>query len=85
MSTTLFNVAVNSMVRHWISLMVEDGSVTQDGLGHAVAWSLGVFYMDGVLLISRDPECLKGKLNILIGLFYQIGLVSNIAKLKTMN
>ena len=30
------NVAVDSVVRHCLSLMVYDGAVIQDGLGHAV-------------------------------------------------
>ena len=39
----LFNVAVNILARHWLSLAPEDESVIQYGLQHAVGLSLGVF------------------------------------------
>ena len=61
-----------------------DETVIQDGLGHAVGWSLGVFYADDGILGSRYPECLKGALNILIGLFWRIRLADNVEKLNTM-
>ena len=32
----LFNVAVESLVCHWLSITVEDAVVIHDGLGHAV-------------------------------------------------
>ena len=37
------NVAVNGVVVHWISLMVEDELVIQDVLGHTVGQILGDF------------------------------------------
>ena len=83
-SPTLFTVAVNSVVRNWILLTVEYGAVIQEGLVHAVVWSLGVLYMDHGLLGLRYPEWLQGALNVLIGLFLWIGLAANVAKSKTM-
>ena len=35
-SPTLFNIVVNSVISNWISLIVEDKLVIQDGLVHAV-------------------------------------------------
>ena len=35
-------------------------------------------------MISRDPECLQGALNVLIEMFRRIGLAANISKSKTM-
>ena len=81
---TLLNVTVDSVVRHWISLMVEDEAVIQEGLGHAVGQKLRVFYVYDGILGSRDPEWIQGSLNVLVGMFQGIGLVANIAKLKTM-
>ena len=65
-SPTLFNMAVDSVVRHWISLTVEDREVLQDGPGNAVVWSLVMFYADYGLLGSWDPECMQGNLQNLI-------------------
>ena len=65
-SPTLFKVAVDSVVCHWISLTVEDREVLQDGPGNAVVWSLVMFYADYGLLGSWDPECMQGNLQNLI-------------------
>ena len=80
---TLFKVAIDSVVRNWLSLTVEDEEVIQNGLGHAVGWILGVFYEYDSLLGSREPEWTQGALKILIGMFWQIRLAANVAKLKT--
>ena len=80
----LFNVAVDSVVRHYLFLMVEYGEVVHDRLDHIVGWIPGVFYMDNGLLGSRDPDWLQVSLNILIGLFRKIVLASNVAKSNTM-
>ena len=58
--TKLFNVAVHSMVRHWLSLTVEEESAIRDVLGMAVGRCMGVFYMDDDLIGSRDPEWFQG-------------------------
>ena len=83
-STTLFNVAVDNMVRHWLSMTVEDDVVIFKGLVHAVGRSMGVLYADNGLLGSRGLEWLQGDPNVRFGLFRQIGLMANIAKSKTM-
>ena len=44
---------------------------------------MGVFYEYDSLLGSREPEWIQGALNILIKMFWRIGLVANVAKLKT--
>ena len=82
-STKIFNVSVDSVVRHWLLLMVEYGSVVHDGLGHAAGRILGMFYTDDGILVSQDLEWLQGTLNILIGLLWRIGLVANVTKSNT--
>ena len=82
--TTIFNLAVDSVVWHWLSMTLEDVTVIHDGLGHAVGQSLEVFYVDDGLIGSQDPEWLQGGLNVLIVPFLRIGLIDNVAKSKTM-
>ena len=79
---TLFKVVVDSVVRNWLSLTVEDEEVIQYELEHAVGWILGVFYEYDSLLGSREPEWIQGALSILIGMFWRIRLASNVAKSK---
>ena len=73
-SPALFNVVVDSVVRHWLSLTVEDEAVIQDRLGHAVDWILGVFYADDGTLGSWDLEWIQGALNVIIRLFWRKGV-----------
>ena len=75
---------INSVVVYWILLMGEYRSVVYDVLVHAVGRILGVFYASDVLLGYQDPEWLQGALNVLIGLFWNIGMASNVAKSKIM-
>ena len=64
--------------------MVDDESVIQDRMGHAVGRSLRMFYDTDGLLGSRDTELLQRALNILIKMFWRIGLAANSVKSKTM-
>ena len=77
---TIFNVAIDSVVCHWLSLTGEEKAVMQDGLGHAVGQSLGVLYKYDGLLGSRDLEWIQGSLYVLIGWFLRIGLAENDAR-----
>ena len=54
-SPTLFNMAVDSVVRLWISLTVEDESAIHEVLGMAVGRCMGVFYADDGLVGWRYP------------------------------
>ena len=47
---TLFNVVAERLVRHCISITLEDETVIRNGLVNALVWSLGVLYVnDGIL------------------------------------
>ena len=71
-SPTLFNVEVDSVVRHWLSLIVEDESTVHGGLRTAVGRSFRVFYADDGLIRSRDLERIQGRLIVLIGRFRRV-------------
>ena len=46
----LFTVSVDSVVRHWMSLKLEDKAATHGGLGMEVGWCMVVFYAyDGTI------------------------------------
>ena len=51
----LFNVAVDRVVCHWISLTVENKYATHEGIGMPVGQCMGVFYADDVMVVSKDP------------------------------
>ena len=77
-------MAVDNVVRNGMSMIVEDDAVVHDRLGYAVGQIMRVFYVEDGLLGLQDPEWLQGDLNILIGLFHQIGLMANVTKSKKM-
>ena len=83
-SPTIFNVAVEIVVSNWLSLTFEDNSATHDIPGMEVGRWMGVFYVDGGVIISRDPEWLQGVINVLIVLIRRVSLMSNAGKYKTM-
>ena len=62
----MLNLAINSVVHHWISLTEEDESATYEGLGIVLGRYMGVFYEDYGMIESRDPEQLQGAINIFI-------------------
>ena len=83
-SPTLFNVAVDNLIRHCLYLTINNPAVTHDGVGDAVGQKLEVFYYDGGMISSHDPEWLQGYNNVFIGLFRRINFEANIVDSKTM-
>ena len=63
---------------------MEDESDLHDGLQTAVGNIIGMFYSDDGIIRSRDPKCLQGDLNLLIGLLFGFGLRSNVTNSMTM-
>ena len=53
-------------------------------MGLAIGRCLGIFCTDNVMVVLQDMEWLQGALNVPIGLFFQYGLVANVAESKSM-
>ena len=77
-------MAVDSMVRHCISLTVEGKYAIHDRLGMVVGMCMGVFCEDEFLIGSRYPKWLQGAINFLIGIFGRVRLMAKIEKSNTM-
>ena len=54
-SPKIYNMAVESVVHHWISLTVEDDSATHEGLGMEVGRCIRTFDADDGMIVLRDP------------------------------
>ena len=52
---TFLNVAVLNVIRHWLSLTIDNHDVTHNGVGELVGQKLGFFYSDDVMINSRKP------------------------------
>jgi hypothetical protein len=83
-SPTLFNVLVDAIVRHWLTLVLDDGSTDDDGLGLSVRHRLVLFYADDGLIAARDNDWLQSALGVLTELFERVGLQTNTSKTKAM-
>ena len=81
---TLFNMVVDNVIRTWLAMTVEDQRVAHYGLGEISGRCLGVFYDDGGMVVSQDPDWLQHLMNILVGLIQRYGLAANISKSHTM-
>jgi hypothetical protein len=83
LSSLMFNVCVNCMIREWLRQVLGDDT-TRDGLGKAVHDYMVAFFVDDGLVAARCLEWLQLSFQILITLFECIGLLTNTEKTKVM-
>ena len=79
LSPTIFNVVVDAVVRHWVTVMTagveERGECEKEGRHQA-----DLFYADDVIVASSDPCWLQGAFKTLDVLFDRVGLRTNVRK-----
>ena len=56
LSPTLFLILTDAVIRHWLSLVMEDGSENHPGLGRKVKEVIGLFYVDDGMIWARDHQ-----------------------------
>ena len=76
LSHTIFNVVVDSVICHWVTLVTpaEAGTVA---LGLMIIYLLAYFYGNDSLVSSTQPERLHRAFYVLAGLFNQVVLWKN--------
>ena len=83
LSPTIFNVVVEMVVRHRVTVMVEGaeerGERGQEGRNQA-----SLFCTDDGMVASSDTRWLQGAFNTLVGLFYRMGMWTNVEKTVSM-
>ena len=70
---TIFNVMVDVVVRHLLTVMVE-GMEEQGDCGQEGRHNNALFYADDDIVTLSDPRCLQGAFSTLVGLFGREGL-----------
>ena len=80
MSPTTFNVAVDAVVWHWVKEMVE----ISGGRGQEGRHQNALFCEDDRITASSDPGWLQGAFSTLVGMFYWLGLSTNVRKTVRM-
>ena len=51
------------------------------GFGRVVQWIVAFFYADDELLVPPCPSHLETESNVLMGIFYQVGLYTTVTKM----
>ena len=83
LSPTVFNMVVDSVNFHWVMLLV-GGESGPDGFGRLVQWMAEFFYADDRPLTLPRLSRLQVASYVLTGLFYRVGLHTNINKIVGM-
>ena len=90
LSPTIFNIVVDvldAVLRHWVSVVAEAEAEAEAGLGVFflyVQLVVAYFYADGFLLASMRSEKLQREFDVLVEIFYQFYLRTNVGKKISM-
>ena len=76
LSSTIFNVVVDAVVRHWVTLMVEGAEERVDS-GQEGRHQNGLLYADDGMVAFSDPQWIQGAFSTLVGLFGRVVLWNN--------
>ena len=77
LSLIIFNVVVDVVVRHWVTVMVE-GAEERDERGQEVRNQNALFYADYGMVVSLEPQWLQGAFITLVVLLYRVGMRTNV-------
>ena len=83
LSPTIFNVLVDAVVRHWVTLAVKEAE-TRGEQGQEGRHQTSLFYADNDMVASSDPLWLQWAFTTLVGLFDRVGLNTNTVKTVSM-
>ena len=79
MSSTIFNVVIDAVIFHWVTLVTPSEADT-GGLGMIILDLVSYFYAYNVLVASTQLERLQSAFDILAGLFDRVGLRTKTVK-----
>ena len=83
LSPTIFNVVVDAVVCHWVTLAVDE-SETRGERGRKGRHQTALFYADNGMVASSDPCWLQWAFATLVELFDRVGLKKNVRKTVSM-
>ena len=83
LSPTIFNVVVDAVVRHWVTLAVTEAE-TRGERGWEGSNQAALLYADDGMIASSDPQWLQSTFTQIVGLFDRVGLNTNTSKIVSM-
>jgi hypothetical protein len=69
LSTKLFNILVDAVVREWLCQLRDGSIMVPEEIDLLMAAFFAIFYMDDAYLAARDPNFQQVVLNSLVTLF----------------
>ena len=79
LSPTIFNVVVDAVVRHWVTLAMDEAD-KRGGRGNEGRHQVDLFYADDGMVASSNTRWLQWEFDTLVGLFGRVGLQTNVGK-----
>ena len=83
LSPTIFNVVVDTVVRHWVHGFMEEAEARGE-TGREGRHQAALFYANNGMVVSSDPAWLQGAFTALVGLFDRVDLQTNAGKTVSM-
>ena len=83
LSPTIFNVVVDAVVCHWVTLVVTEAEIRGER-GREGRHQAALFYADDSMVASSDPQWLQWAFAKLVRLFDRVGLNKNTVKTVSM-
>ena len=83
LSPNIFNVVVDAVVRHWVTMALDDTEKRGDR-GEKGRHQVALFYADNGMVASSDPHWIQWAFNALVSLFERVGLRTNVGKTVSM-
>ena len=83
LSPTIFNVVVDAVVRHWVTMTLEEAE-KRGKRGKEERNQAALFYADGGMVALSDPCWIQWAFNALVSLFEHVGLRTNLGKTVSM-
>ena len=79
LSPIIFNMVVDAVVRHWVTMMVE---IVDEWIGHIKEsrHQNALFYANDSMVTSLEPIWIQGAFITLVGLFDRVVLNTNVGK-----
>ena len=83
LSPTIFNVVVDAVVRHWVTMALDKAEKRGEG-GDEGRYQVALFYADDDMVALSDPHWLQWAFNALVSLFERVGLRKNVGNTVSM-
>ena len=83
LSPTIFNVFVEAVIRHWVTVVLLTEAVT-GGLGLKMIDLAAYFFADDRIVALNQPEMIQMAVGVLAGLFGRVVLRTNITNTVCM-